>query len=57
MDIIMGLVAAGIGLFSLLGLYRKTKERKWAVAGIIMIMLGVMLATWDFFFRYAQNNP
>jgi hypothetical protein len=53
----MGLVSVGIGLFALLALYRKTRERKWAVSGIVMIMLGVMLATWDIFYRYALSNP
>lgn len=52
----MGSVSAGIGLFALLTLYRKTNERKWAVAGVLMIMMGVMIATWDFFFQYALHH-
>lgn len=57
MDIFMGMIAVGIGLFSLLALYRRTNERKWAVAGIVMIILGVMIASWDFFFLHALRNP
>lgn len=52
----MGLVSAALGVFSLCFHYRKTKQKKWAVAGVVMIILGVMIATWDFFYQHALQH-
>jgi hypothetical protein len=53
LDVIIGLGLVGGGLVSVFGHYRLTKERKWLVLGLFVIMCGTILATWDYFYKYA----
>jgi hypothetical protein len=56
MDIIIGAGLFAVGLYGILGHYRATKKRKWLIIGIIAIMCGTSLATWNLFYGYAVHH-